>query len=137
MEGSFTTSYWSGRDRFALLPDRSAHCAVAVDGIVGPIAARVGEVKPAGKSSGHNFETELAGKQLRVALDAFEIARAAMKQEKAGFFSIGAERNSLRVFRLVYDHPQVPIQTEDIDTEDVFSLPDRDIGYGQDCLQCL
>ena len=66
-----------------------------------------------------------------MALDAFEIARAAMKQEKAGFFSISAERNSLRVFRLVYDHAQIPIHTEDIDAEDVLSLPDRDIGHCQ------
>ena len=89
------------RNRFALLPNRRANRAVGMDCIAGPVVARVGEVKPAGKSSGHNFETELAGKQFGVALDAFEITRAAMKQEKAGFFSIGAEWNSLRVFRLV------------------------------------
>ena len=81
-------------DRFALLPDRRAHCAVGMDGIAGPVAAGVGKVESAGKSAGDNFEAELAGQQLGVALDAFEITRAAVKQEEAGFFSVGAERES-------------------------------------------
>src|SRR5262249_10579887 len=71
-----------GSDRFALLPERRAHCAVGVDGIAGPIAARVGKVKSSRKSPGNDFEAELAGEQLGMSLDAFEITGAAVKQEE-------------------------------------------------------
>src|SRR5262249_10374881 len=121
-----------GSDRFALLPERGAHCAVGVDGIAGPIAAGVGKVKSSRKCPGDDFEAELAGEQLGMALDAFEITGAAVKQEEAGFFTVGAYGNFFRVFGFVYDHPEIPIHSQNIDSEDVLGLPDRDIGFAQD-----
>src|SRR5688572_63886 len=80
-------------DQLALLPDGRAHRAVGMDRIVGPIPARIGKIKPARKSSGHDSKTKFAGEQLGMALDAFEIARAAVKQEEAGLFAVGPDRN--------------------------------------------
>src|SRR5262249_42028083 len=60
-------------DGIALLPNRRAHRAIGMDGIAGPIAAGVGKVKSSRKSPGNDFETELAGEQLGMPLDAFEI----------------------------------------------------------------
>jgi hypothetical protein len=81
------------RDQLALPPDRRAHGAVAMDCIVGPIPAGIGEVESAGKGAGHHSEAELAGEQLGMALDAFEVARATMEQEEAGIFAVGANRD--------------------------------------------
>jgi hypothetical protein len=79
-----------GCDQLALFPDGRAHGAVGVDGIVGPVPAGIGEIESAGKGASHHSEAELAGEQFGMALDAFEIARATVKQEEAGLLAVGA-----------------------------------------------
>src|SRR5262249_10776949 len=120
-----------GSDRFALFPKRRAYCAVGVDRIAGPIAAGVGKVESSRKSPGNDFEAELAGQQLRMPLDALEITGAAVKQEEAGFFTVCTYGDLFRVFGLVYDHSEIPVHSQNIDSEDVLGLPDRDIGFAQ------
>src|SRR5262249_30439111 len=88
-----------GSDRFALLPERRAHRGVGMNGIAGPIATGVGKIESSRKCPGNDFEAELAGKQLGMSLDAFEITGATVKQEEAGFFAVSSDWNSLRVLR--------------------------------------
>ena len=102
------------RDQLALFPDRRAHGAVGVDRIVGPISARIGEIESAGKGAGHHSEAEFAGEQLGMTLDAFEVARATVKQEEAGLFAVGASRDLACVLRFMDDHADIPIHAREL-----------------------
>ncbi len=67
------------RDQLALFPYRGAHGAVGVSRIIGPVAARIRKIEPARKCAGDYAKAEFTGEHLGVSLDAFEVARTAMK----------------------------------------------------------
>ena len=118
-------------DQLALFPDRRAHGAVGVNRVVRPVAARIGKVKSPRKCPGDDPAAVLAGEQLGVALDAFEIARAAVQKKKADLLAVGAGGDFARVRRLVHDHAHVPIHAEHVDAENIFATGDRNVGQAQ------
>jgi hypothetical protein len=62
----------------------------------------------------------------------FEIAVAAVQQEKAGLPAVRRPRGVPRLGRLGHDCADVPFEPQRLDPEDILALADRDIGKAPD-----
>ena len=115
----------------AVEPDGGADGAVCIHRIAGPVAAGIGQVKPARIGHAGDFVAEFADNHARQILHGAVIAGAAMQQKQPHLAAIGAGRNFCLVVGLIDHDAHVPIETERVDPEDVFLYGIGDIGAAQ------
>ena len=109
-------------DELAVQPDGRAHAAVVVEGVAGPVAARVREVEAAGVGHVAHLVAALPGEGLCQPLDGTPVAGAAVDHEDAELVPIRPGGDLGRVRGLVHHAADIPVHAVGVDAEDVLGL---------------
>src|SRR5262249_36476682 len=118
-----------GGNVLVLQPDGRAHGASGMKGVVGPIAAGIGEIESPRIRHRADLEAALATERAGEPLDRAPVARPPMSHEDAELFAVASDCDPAMLSRRVHDVADVPIEAIDVNAKDVLALAELDVGF--------